>query len=168
MDYCFGAGDGTASMWTGPLDTDVDGDGTLDAAGVDFDGDGLRDDAMADVDGDGLADHAVLNYADPGAQWFTDDGSGTWAIAATPATAGAALRWYSLDGAEHSGGPLVDFDGDGAVDDRLFDSDADGLADRVIAEDRSLGFVDVDGDGRVDVKLVDTDGDGVADDAGTL
>ena len=61
MDYCLGAGDGSASMWTAELDTDLDGDGRLDAVGLDFDGDGRLDDAMADLDGDGLADHAVLD-----------------------------------------------------------------------------------------------------------
>jgi hypothetical protein len=52
---------------------------------------------------------------------------------------------------EHVGGPLIDFDADGAADDRLSDADGDGLADRVIAEDGSAGYVDTDGDGRWDV-----------------
>lgn len=154
-------------MWTNTPDVDIDGDGVLDAVGVDFDGDGLHDDALADLDGDGVADHAVLDYADVDADWFTDDGSGTWAIAASQ-PGGAGMRWYALDGTEQSGGPLVDFDGDGAMDDRLFDTDADGRADRVISEDRSMGWVDVDGDGRMDVKLTDGDGDGAADDGSAL
>lgn len=158
-------------MWTGAPDVDTDGDGALDAVGLDFDGDGLRDDALADLDGDGVADHAVLDYADPEARWFTDDGSGTWAIAVTQSavgTGGAGLRWYSLDGLEHTGGPLVDFDGDGVGDERLLDTDGDGLADQVIRKDGSIGWVDTDGDGRVDVTLVDTDGDGTADDSAPL
>ncbi|BBZ36555.1 pullulanase [Mycolicibacterium confluentis] len=176
MDYCLGAGDGTASMFSGAPDVDLDGDGVLDAVALDFDGDGLHDDVLADLDADGIADHAVLDHAAPDAEWFTDDGSGTWAVAATaagsgaatPSSTGSALRWQSLDGVELTGGPLVDFDADGEVDDRLLDSDGDGLADRVIAEDRSSGYVDTDGDGRMDVRLVDSDGDGLADDAGQL
>ncbi|OBF13766.1 pullulanase [Mycobacterium sp. ACS4331] len=176
MDYCLGAGDGTASMLSGGPDVDLDGDGVLDAVALDFDGDGLHDDVLADLDDDGVADHAVLDHAAPDAEWFTDDGSGTWAVATTaagsgaaqPSGSGSALRWQSLDGVEQTGGPLVDFDADGDIDDRLLDSDGDGLADRVIAEDRSSGYVDTDGDGRMDVKLVDTDGDGLADDASQL
>ncbi len=166
MDYCLGD-DGTATMWTGPPDVDTDGDGLLDAVGLDFDGDGLRDDALADLDGDGLADHAVLDVG-AGGRWFTDDGTGTWAVAAAQRATGAALRWQGLDGAEHTGGPLVDFDADGGVDDRLFDADGDGLADRVIAEDGSVGYVDTDGDGRWDLTLADGDGDGAADSARVL
>lgn len=172
MDYCLGAGDGTASMLRGALDVDADGDGILDGVGLDFDGDGLRDDALADFDGDGLADHAVLDF-DGDARWFTDDGTGTWA---TPAERGAldrgaALRWFSLDGVEATGGPELDFDGDGTPD-RLFDFDGDGLADRVLCGDGSGGFarayVDTDGDGRWDVKLDDADADGAADSATQL
>ena len=168
MDYCFGPGDGTASMWTGTPDVDLDGDGTFDAVGLDFDGDGLRDDALADLDGDGVADHAVLDFAGDDAHWFTDDGSGTWAIAAAPTGTGGQLRWHSLDGLEHTGGPLVDFDGDGEFDDLVLDSDGDGVADRVISGDRTVGYVDTDADGRFDIKLVDADGDGSADDAAAL
>ncbi len=168
MDYCLGADDGTASMWTAAPDVDIDGDGVLDGVGVDLDDDGLSDDALVDLDDDGLADHAVLDFADPAAAWFTDDGSGSWALAAAAPGTGSPLRWYSLDGVERSGGPLVDFDADGVAHDRLLDSDGDGLADRVIAEDKSVGYVDVDGDGRMDLKLVDADGDGAADDAAAL
>ena len=166
MEYCLGD-DGTASMWSGPPDVDTDGEGVFDAIGLDFDGDGLRDDALADLDGDGLADRAVLDV-DGEARWFADDGTGWWGIASAPRESAAALRWLSLDGVEGSGGPLVDFDGDGAVDDRLFDVDGDGRADRVIAEDRSVGYVDVDGDGEWDVQLLDADGDGAADSASEL
>ncbi|MET0703789.1 MAG: pullulanase [Mycobacterium sp.] len=175
MDYCFGTGDGTASMWTGPPDLDADGDGTLDAVGLDFDGDGLRDDALADLDHDGTADHALLDVDDDGTHdsWFTDDGSGTWSVPVDRVTRsgsadGGQLRWFGLDGTEYTGGPLIDFDGDGEVEDRIFDTDADGLADRVIAGDGRTGFVDTDGDGHWDIKLVDADGDGAADDASHL
>jgi len=166
MDYCLGD-DGSATMWNGTPDVDVDGDGTLDAVGLDFDGDGLYDDALADVDGDGLADHAILDVTSD-ARWFTDDGTGTWWVAVTQPGSGMGLRWHSLDGGEQTGGPVVDFDGDRAVDDRLFDTDGDGLADRVIAEDGSVGWVDADRDGRWDIKLFDTDSDGAADDAAQL
>ncbi len=168
MDYCFGGDDGTASMWTGAPDVDVDGDGAFDGVAVDFDGDGLRDDAFVDLDGDGLADHAVLDFEDDAPQWFTDDGSGAWAVAAAPPGGGVQLRWHTLDGVEHVGGPTVDFDGDGAADEMVVDSDGDGLADRVFASDGSVGYVDTDGDGDFDVKLVDGNGDGAADDASQL
>ena len=42
MDYCLGAGDGTASMWSAAPDVDTDGDGVLDGVTLDFDRDGLR------------------------------------------------------------------------------------------------------------------------------
>lgn len=168
MDYCLGADDGTASMWTAAPDLDTDGDGVLDGVALDFDRDGLVDDALADLDGDGIADHAVIDV-DGSAGWFTDDGTGTWAVPADGgAGRGGPLRWVSLDGLESTGGPVVDFDGGGAVDDLLVDSDGDGLADRVFSEDRRTGYVDTDGDGRWDVKLVDADGDGTADDAAPL
>lgn len=164
MDYCLGD-DGAATVWSGPPDVDVDGDGLLDGVGLDFDGDGLVDDALADLDGDGVAERAVLDLGGAQERWFSDDGTGTWAVAAVRQGTGSELRWYALGGLQQTGGPLVDFDGDGAVDDHLVDTDADGLADRVIAQDGSVGYVDTDGDGRWDVKLVDMDGDGAADDA---
>ena len=174
MEYCFGAGDGAASVWNGALDADVDYDGLLDGIRLDFDGDGLSDDVLADMDGDGIADHAVLDAAaGEGARWFTDDGTGTWAVPAERGVfdRGVALRWFSLDGVESIGGPAVDFDDDG-VPDLLVDADDDGLADRVLCGDGSggygHGYVDVDADGGFDVKLVDTDGDGTADDASAL
>ncbi|UQX11016.1 pullulanase [Candidatus Mycobacterium methanotrophicum] len=184
MEYCLGDGDGTATIWDRGADIDLDGDGRLDAVSLDFDGDGLADDALADFDGDGLADHAVLDLDKGGldgsaARYFTDDGSGTWAVAANPPRAGqpaqgnaavGQLRWLGLDGVEHTSRPLVDFDGDGQVDDRLLDSDGNGLADRaIVADDNGVtGYVDTDGDGRWDVKLTDIDGDGTADAAATL
>ena len=110
------------------------------------------DDALADLDGDGVADHAVLD----GQSYFTDDGSGTWAVSVDR---GGQLRWFGLDGVEHSGGPLieygggptVDLNGDGQADDRLLDTDGNGLADRTLGG--GVGYVDTDGDGRWDIKL---------------
>ena len=173
MDYCL-AGDlpgheGAAAIWHRPPDLDLDGDGRLDAIGLDFDGDGMRDDALADFDGDGVADHAVLDLDDDGTaeSYFTDDGSGTWAVVVDR---GGQLRWFGLDGVEHTGGPLVDFDRRGHADDRLFDTDDNGVADRVLCsgEDGVTGYVDTDGDGRWDVRLTDTNGDGLADGASNL
>ena len=175
MDYCLADGDGSATMWSAPLDTDVDGDGTLDAVGLDVDGDGGVDDALADLDGDGLADHAVLD----GQSYFTDDGSGTWAVSVDR---GGQLRWFGLDGVEHSGGPLiehsggplvehsggprVDLVGDGQADDRLLDIDGNGLADRALCG--QVAYVDTDGDGQWDIKLTDSNNDGRADIANDL
>ena len=162
MDYCLSDGDGSATMWSAPLDTDVDGNGTLDALGLDVDGDGSADDALADFDGDGLADHAVLD----GHTYFTDDGTGTWAVSVDrPGGLGPqparGLRWFGLDGVEQVGGPMVDLDGGGQADDRLLDIDGNGLADRALSD--GLAYVDTDGDGPWDIKLTDSDGDGRAD-----
>jgi hypothetical protein len=169
MDYCLAGDDGTAAIWHGQPDLDLDGDGRLDAFGLDFDGDGLRDDALADFDGDGTADHAVLDLDNDGTPeaYFSDDGSGTWAVSLDR---GGQLRWYGLDGVERTGGPLVDFDGGGRPLDRLIDTDGNGVADRVLCSGPNgvTGYVDTDGDGRWNVRLTDTDGDGLADGATPL
>jgi hypothetical protein len=169
MDYCLGGDDGAASIWTRPPDLDLDSDGTLDAIGLDLDGDGLRDDALADFDGDGLADHAVLDVDNDGTpeSYFVDDGSGTWAVAVDRE---GQLRWFGLDGVEHHGGPLVDFDGQRNSDDRLIDTNGDGTADRVVCAgvEEVTGYVDTDGDGLWDLRLSDTDSDGSADGAAAL
>lgn len=172
MDYCLDAGDGSASIWTGQLDIDIDGDGELDGVRMDFDGDGAFDDALADFDEDGLADHAALDLDDDGVPeaGYTDDGSGTWMVGG--AAAPRSLRWFGLDGVEHDDPEApIDVDGDGAID-RLFDVNRDGLADRVLLVDpdgrSASGYVDIDGDGRWDIALADTDGDGAADGAAAL
>jgi hypothetical protein len=169
VDYCLGGDDGTAAMLHGTPDLDLDGDGHFDAVGVDLDGDGLRDDALADLDGDGVADHALLDVDNDGRPEasFTDDGTGTWSVAGRR---DGQLRWYGLDGVQHTGGPLVDFDGRGGADDRLFDTDGDGVADRVLCpgENGVTGYVDTDGDGHWNVRLTDSDGDGLADGASPL
>jgi hypothetical protein len=169
VDYCLAGDDGTAAMWNGQPDLDLDGDGRLDAISLDFDGDGMRDDALADFDGDGVADHAVLDLNNDGTPeaFFTDDGTGTWAVAVDR---GGQLRWFGLDGVEHTGGPLVDFDGHGRLDDRLFDTDGNGVADRVLCagENGVTGYVDTDGDGHWNVRLTDINGDGLADGASSL
>ncbi|MBU3705906.1 MAG: pullulanase [Mycobacterium sp.] len=155
MDYCLDAGDGTATIWTGP-------------ASVDLDGDGLFDDLMSDDDGDGLADHAALDLDDDGTAEarYTDDGSGSWALGA--GASARPLRWFGLDGVEHAAAESdVDVDGDGTAD-RLLDTDRDGLADRAITGAAGRGYVDTDGDGGWDVMLIDTDGDGAADGAAGL
>jgi hypothetical protein len=164
MDYCLDAGDGTASMWTGHPDIDIDGDGVFDGVRMDFDGDGMFDDVIADGDGDGVGDYATLDLDDDGTPEgrYTDDGSGSWAVSGG---ADRPLRWFSLDGVEHTG--PGDIDGDG-VNDRLLDVDRDGLADRAVGTDGRAGYVDTDGDGRWDLMLTDTDGDGSADTAAPL
>jgi hypothetical protein len=161
MDYCLGGDDGSATIWTAAPDTDVDGDGQLDAVGLDFDGDGLLDDAMADLDGDGTAELFVRDHG-AGAAYFSDDGTGTWAVSVDRA---GQLRWFGLDGVEHTGGPLVDVDADGTQD-RVLDVDGDGLADRALAGGQA--YVDTDADGRWDIRLTDSDGDGRADAANDI
>ncbi|MCB9439425.1 MAG: pullulanase [Mycolicibacterium sp.] len=171
MDYCLGSDDGTAAIFDAAPDIDTNGDGILDAVGLDLDGDGLRDDALLDLDGDGLADHAGYDVDGSAPRWCTDDGSGTWALAAEPVVRGSPLRWTGLDGSSHEDVGPVDVDGDGRAGERLFDDDGDGLADRIAgtAEDGSaFGFLDTDGDGRWDLKFVDVDGDGTADFAGPV
>ena len=158
MDYCLGDGAGGAAIWSADPTVDVDGDGVLDGFSLDLDGDGLPDDALADLDASGLADHEVHGREGPAPAYFTDDGSGTWAVAVDRA---GQLRWFGPDGVESTGGPMVDFDGDGLTDDRLLDVDADGLADRVLGDGTAYG--DRDGDGRWDVQLTDADSDGAAD-----
>lgn len=151
MDYCLAGGDGTAAIWSGPADLDLDGDGLLD-------------DVMGDADGDGLGDYAALDLDDDGEPEarFTDDGTGTWSVSGAPR---GPLRWFGLDGAEHTG--AGDVDADGAAD-RFYDVNRDGLADRAISSDgpATTGYVDTDADGRWDATLVDDDGDGLADGAG--
>lgn len=170
MEYCLGDGEGMASVWSAEMTVDTDGDGVFDAFGLDFDGDGRLDDALADLDGDGTADHLVLDLDDDGRgeASFTDDGSGTWAVGVDGRS--GQVRWLGLDGAELTGGPMVDFDGDGQTDDRLLDVNRDGLADRVLVGGDVGGdaFVDTDADGRWDVKLSDSNGDGTADAASQL
>ncbi|MGV0791296.1 pullulanase [Mycolicibacterium sp. XJ1819] len=166
MDYCLADGDGAATIWTAPPDIDVDGDGVFDAVGLDFDDDGLVDDAMADLDADGVADHLVRDFSPQdgsGVAYFSDDGTGTWAVSVD--RAGPGLRWFGLDGVEHHGGPMIDVDADGQSD-RLVDVDGDGLADRALTG--AHAYVDTDGDGRWDLKLTDSDGDGRADGADEL
>lgn len=169
MDYCLAGDNGAAAFWHGQPDLDLDHDGRFESIGLDFDHDGLRDDALADLDGDGLVDHAVLDLDNDGTPeaYFTDDGSGTWAVAMDR---GGQLRWFGLDGVEHTGGPIVDFDGHGRADARLVDTDGNGLADRVLRSDETgvTGYVDTDGDGKWNVRLSDTDGDGLADGASAL
>ena len=173
MDYCLDVGDGTASIWTGQLDVDIDGDGELDGVRMDFDGDGAFDDALAVLDGDGMADHAALDSDDDGMpeSHYTDDGSGAWAVSGGVAPA-RSLRWFGLDGVEHNDtGSPADVDGDGEPD-RLLDINRDGLADRALgaaSDGRFIkGYVDIDGDGHWDIALADTDGDGAADGAAKL
>ena len=132
MEYCLDAGDGTASIWTGP-------------GHLDLDGDGLLDDMIADGDGDGLGDYAALDLDDDGVPEarYTDDGTGTWAAGLEPPAPsdvdgdgtperlsdvdrdGVADRAVSADG--RAG--YIDTDGDGRWDVTLTDSDGDGAAD---------------------------------------
>lgn len=160
MEYCLGDPDGSATLWTAGADMDFDGDGVFDAVGLDVDDDGF-DDVLLDLDADGAADHAVLDLDGDGTPeaYFTDDGTGTWAVAAE--RGGSALRWLGLDGVEHPASPApADLDADGSPE-RLVDSDGDGLADRAVGD--AHAWVDTDFDGSWDVRLSDGDGDGAAD-----
>jgi hypothetical protein len=128
VDYCLSDGEGSATLWSAPPNTDVDADGTLDAVGLDLDGDGTIDDMLADIDDDGIADHAIVD----GTSYFTDDGSGTWAVGVDRA---GQLRLLDIDGdgladrALGDGVAYVDTDGDGRWDIKLTDSNDDGNAD---------------------------------------
>ncbi|MCZ0731973.1 pullulanase [Mycolicibacterium iranicum] len=159
MDFCLGDPDGSATVWSAGADTDFDGDGVFDAVGLDVDDDGF-DDVLLDLDIDGMADHAVLDLDGDGTPeaYVTDDGTGTWAVAAE--RAGAALRWLGLDGVEHPASSAPDLDADGSPE-RLGDSDGNGLADRAFGD--AQAWVDTDLDGRWDVRLSDGNGDGAAD-----
>ncbi len=76
-----------------------DGDG-ISTATVSIRGDGLRRRA---ADDDGTADHADLDLDDDGRPEarYTDDGSGAWTVAG--GAAAGPLRWFGLDGVEHTG-----------------------------------------------------------------
>ncbi len=100
--------------------------------------------------------------------------------ATSPTTDLGLGRWPWIEAANCAGSgstasstpavPLVDFDRRGHADDRLFDTDDNGVADRVLCggENGVTGYVDTDGDGRWNVRLTDTDGDGLADGASSL
>jgi hypothetical protein len=109
MEYCLGDGDGSATMWNRGPDLDLDGDGRLDAVSLDFDGDGLADDALADLDGDGIADHAVLDLDNDGVaeSYFTDDGSGTWSVAADSSARATVSPRFGCSTATATGWPTA-------------------------------------------------------------
>ena len=135
MEYCLGDGDGSATMWDRGPDLDLDGDGRLDAVGLDFDGDGRSTTRWptSTATASPITPCWISTTTAPRRRYFTDDGSGTWAVAVSRrGRASATAAGCGLDGVEHTGGPLVDFDGDGQADDRLLDSDGNGLADRAI------------------------------------
>ena len=156
MEYCLGDGDGSATIWTAAPDTDVDGDGALDAVGLDFDGDGLLDDAMADLDGDGVADHLVRDRRRRGRLLHRRrDGhlGGQRRTGLGPACGGSASTASSSPAARWSmSTPTV------RPTTELLDADGDGLADRALSGEQA--YVDTDGDGRWDIRLTDSDGDG--------
>ena len=56
MGYCLVNDDGSAAIWYGQPNLDLNGDGRPDGIGLDLDGNGMQDDALADFDGDGMAD----------------------------------------------------------------------------------------------------------------
>ncbi len=155
VDYCLSDGDGSATMWTAPLDTDVDGNGTLDAVGLDVDGDGSVDDALADLDGDGIADHAVLD----GQSYFTDDGSGTWAVSVDRGGHVAVVRpRRRRAGGRSRGRPGRRRPGRRSAARRRRQRPG-----RPCAVGDGVAHVDTDGDGRWDIRLTDSNGDGRAD-----
>ena len=108
MEYCLSAGDGAATMWDRGPDLDLNGDGRLDAVSLDFDGDGLADDALADLDGDGIADHAVLDVRRHRGKLFHRRRLGHLDGRRRPSERDRqpGLRWFGLDGVEHTGRPL--------------------------------------------------------------
>jgi hypothetical protein len=143
IEYVFGSGNGHTNTYTSVADLTF-GAGLPDAVRLDFDGDGLIDDALWDRDGDGRADCSGLDLDDDGRpeNWFSDDGSGVWAVPATP----------TPDQAPETPTP-----------DRTFDSDADGREDIAVSRSGGRLYIDTDADQRFDQVLIDSDLDGVAD-----
>jgi hypothetical protein len=143
IEYVFGSGNGHINTYTSAADLTL-GTGAPDAVRLDFDGDGLIDDALWDRDGDGRADCSGLDLDDDGLPevWFTDNGSGVWAVPTTP----------TPDVASETPTP-----------DRTFDSDADGREDIAVSRSGGRLYIDTDADQRFDQVLVDSDLDGVAD-----
>lgn len=158
IDYVFGVGDGPTTRWSSPVDTDVDGDGSLDAVALDFDGDGRIDDAMWDADGNGIADTAALDLDDDGVldAFFRDGGRGLWELPTDPP---AKPRPPPTPPPAHpSGSAAYDLTGDSVPDARAVDlrmHDGQLIAGRV--------YLDTNGDGTFDYVIIDRTGDGVAD-----
>jgi len=117
---------------------DSDGDGSFDFRDTDSDNDGIFD--LAEAGGtDNNADGRIDSFAD-------SDGKGV------------------DDAIQSSALPIFDTDGDGTLDFRDTDSDADGIPDAVESFGSSSAMpTDTDNDGAADYRESDSDGDGVSD-----
>ncbi|NND93082.1 MAG: hypothetical protein HKN42_19655 [Granulosicoccus sp.] len=116
---------------------DTDHDGTPDFRDLDSDNDGIYDVIEAgsvDTDRDGRLDN-----------FYDADDKGV------------------DDKVQASALPLFDTDGDGTLDFRDLDSDADGIPDRVENRGTASLPTDTDGDGAADYREQDSDNDGVSD-----
>ena len=118
---------------------------------LDTDSDGMPDFRDTDSDNDGIFDLAEAggndNNADGRIDSFSDaDGKGV------------------DDSVQSSALPIFDTDGDGVLDFRDTDSDADGIPDAVESFGSSSARpTDTDNDGAADYRESDSDGDGVSD-----
>ncbi len=159
------------ALGTAPMDGDSDDDGVLDGdepnPASDTDRDGLRNPLDADSDGDGVRDGTELGVVAGDLTADTDTTRGQFVADADPATTTYAVVRDSDGGGVIDG--LEDRNSDGAADgaetdpsdrlddDRLADSDGDGLYD--VVED----VIDTDRDGVRDFLDLDSDGDALPD-----
>lgn len=150
---------------------DSDGDGLPDFKDLDSDNDGIPDIIEAggvDVDGDGRVDDNTDTDVDGLSDVFDTDNGGTLLVV-RDVDGDGFIDAADLD-ADNDGLPDIiegggtDSDNDGKVD-TTTDTDADGLADIVDADDGGTAYVipDTDNDGLDDYKDVDSDNDGVTD-----
>ena len=118
---------------------------------LDSDGDGSPDFRDTDSDNDGIFDITEAGGTDNNADGRIDSFSDSDGKGVDDAVQASAL-------------PLFDTDGDGSLDYRDADSDADGIPDAVESfGSSSANPTDTDNDGAADYRESDSDGDGVSD-----
>ncbi len=182
LEYSFGTGTGTASVWSSTADLDLGERAGPDAVALDFDGDGRVDDAMWDSNHDGVADMSALDTDNDGSidDFYTDPSHfGVWdhqvGDTVHAARGESRIEWTDRAGtnqtvrADNPGIVSVDYDGDGSADDGVLDSDNDSHADAVLIGRMAFGtnhnqpFEAMLIRGQPDISLVDSDADGALD-----